>query len=232
VERFGQEEVLIQLRAEAAQKCLKDRLKEGDPDDDSLRELAAQATAAALLHPPAERRYVLNEPTIEKLGEIVTANPNGVLVYRDELSGFLKGLDKQGREMDRAFYMEGFNGNAPFSFDRIGRGTTYIETLCLSILGGIQPGPLGEYFGGAAKLGKEHDGLISRFQLLVYPDQVGEWETVDRWPDHEARGRVQLIFDALNELNVLRIGAEFDKFDKTAFLRFAPDAQELFYEWQ
>ena len=42
----------------------------------ALRELQADA--------PVQRRYVVNDPTVEKLGEILNANPAGVLLFRDE----------------------------------------------------------------------------------------------------------------------------------------------------
>ena len=34
---------------------------------------------------PVARRYVTNDTTYEKLGEILAQNPNGVLAHRDEL---------------------------------------------------------------------------------------------------------------------------------------------------
>jgi hypothetical protein len=33
---------------------------------------------------------------------------------RDELIGLLAGLDKEGKEEDRAFYLEGFNGTGSY----------------------------------------------------------------------------------------------------------------------
>ena len=54
---------------------------------------------------PIRRRYVVNDPTVEKLGELLNQNPNGLLLFRDELSGFLRTLDKEGCENARAFYL-------------------------------------------------------------------------------------------------------------------------------
>ena len=60
---------------------------------------------------PAERRFVANDATVEKLAELLNENPAGLLVWRDELVGLLAGWDRAGREEDRAFYLEGWNGN-------------------------------------------------------------------------------------------------------------------------
>ena len=44
---------------------------------------------------------------------MLAENPDGLLLYRDELMGFLKGLEKQGHEGDRAFYSRLGTGPAP-----------------------------------------------------------------------------------------------------------------------
>jgi hypothetical protein len=92
-----------------------------------------------------------------------TRTPTGLLLFRDELTGFLRTLDREGHESDRAFYLETWNGYNRFVYDRIGRGTLEIEAACLSILGGIQPGPLGYYLKGALEGGVKDDGFIQRF---------------------------------------------------------------------
>src|SRR5215218_6364738 len=120
---------------------------------------------------PTQRRYVTNDSTIEKLAEILAVNPDGILYYSDELMRFLKGLDRVGREADRAFYLEAWNGNGSFEVDRIGRGSLHVPALCISLLGGIQPGPLTKYVGDALAEAEKADGLLQRFQVLVYPDQ-------------------------------------------------------------
>lgn len=86
-------------------------------------------------HEPQRRRYVVNDSSVEKMGEILSANPNGVLVFRDELTGFLRSLEREGQEVGRAFYLEAWNGTGRFTYDRIGRGTVDIEAYCISILG-------------------------------------------------------------------------------------------------
>jgi len=56
-----------------------------------------------------------------------------MLVLRDELSGWLRALDKPGREGDREFYLEAWNGTGSYTVDRIGRGTIHIPTLTLGL---------------------------------------------------------------------------------------------------
>lgn len=67
----------------------------------SARAIAELQTQRAALAVP-ERRYMTQDATTEKLGELLLANPRGLLVLRDELHGWLAALDKPGREGDRA----------------------------------------------------------------------------------------------------------------------------------
>ena len=112
-----------------------------------------------------------------------------------------------GMKADRAFYLEAWNGHGRFKYDRISRGTIDIEAACISILGGIQPGPLGHYLRSALQGGEGDDGLIQRFQLLVWPDISKEWVNVDRWPDSDARKKAYEVFSRLNKLTAADIGA-------------------------
>ena len=65
------------------------------------------------------RRYKTNGSTVEKLGELLSENPAGLLVLRDELVGLIATWEREGRGGERAFFLEGWNGNQSFDTDRI-----------------------------------------------------------------------------------------------------------------
>jgi hypothetical protein len=150
--------------------------------------------------PPVRKRYVVNDTTIEKLGEVLSDNPKGVLIFRDELMGFLRQMDREGHEQDRAFYLKAWNGTGSFTYDRIGRGTINIDACCVSLSGGIQPGPLTSYMEATARGGGGDDGLMQRLQLLVWPDVDPEWRNVDREPDERARRAARSVFERVAAL--------------------------------
>lgn len=179
---------------------------------------------------PHERRYLVNDSTVEKYGELLNRNPNGLLIFRDELTGWLRSLDDEQRAKDRAFYLEAWNGDGSFVYDRIGRGTLKINCVTTSIFGGIQPSKLETYLRGALEYGDDDDGLMQRLQMLVYPDIPKEWENVDRWPETTAKNQAFNIFEALRDLDAEKIGAQRDE-DEHRFLRFSPEAQEFFDGW-
>ncbi|MBU0715296.1 MAG: DUF3987 domain-containing protein [Verrucomicrobia bacterium] len=182
---------------------------------------------------PIRKRYIVNDSTVEKHGELLRQNPNGYLVHRDELIGLLKSLDKDGQEGSRAFYLEAWNGTGRFTYDRIGRGTIDVESVIFSVMGGITPGPLGDYLRQAVGEGALDDGLMQRFQLAVWPDISREWHNVDRWPDSEAKQTAYAVFKRLDRLDPKSIGAQTDaNGDGIPYLHFMENAQEIFNEWR
>jgi putative DNA primase/helicase len=222
---FRQTEAAI--RRETVRAQLKDAMKRGAPTDDL--KAAFEATS---YDSPVERRYLVNDSTVEKLGELLNQNPNGLLLFRDELAGFLRTMDREGHENDRAFYCEAWNGSGAYTYDRIGRGTLRIEAACLSVLGGMQPGPLAAYLRETFS-DEGDDGLIQRFQLMVYPDVASEWRNIDRWPDTDGRRRVVEVFQALARIAPVDLAAHDGQgHDAPPFLRYTPEAQSRFDAWR
>ena len=227
--QYEASEIVREARTKLMKKAIETALKNGENADAIAAEHGKSGAEV-----PCRRRYVMNDSTVEKLGEVLNQNPNGVLCMRDELVGLLKQLEKDGQESARAFYLEAWNGTGRFTYDRISRGTIDIEAACVSIIGGIQPGPLSEYTRSARDNGAGDDGFLQRFQLAVYPDLSAKWHNVDRWPDTPAKNVAFEVFRRLEALDPAGIGATTVEDDPTAipFLRFSPEAQPLFDEWR
>jgi len=221
-------EALHKVQAKDADKDVRARLKDGGRD-------AALAALAALEEPqpPLERRYLTNDATAEKLGEICAANPFGVMVHRDELLTLFADLDQSEKATARGFFMAGWGGQAPYTFDRIMRGTVRVPAVNVSLFGTTQPTRLADFIRDSLR--RFDDGMVQRFQLLAWPDFAKDYREVDRAPDTEARQAALECYDDLAALNVNEIGAERDDYavpDAVPFLRFAPAAQEVFSAWR
>lgn len=224
IQQWRAERELHKLQREANKSNVLKKLKNGKAvEPDALADDFADDE-------PQPRRYVVNDSSVEALGEILRFNPNGTLAYRDELIGLLKSLDKEGSEGARGFYLSAWSGTDGYTFDRIGRGFNLrIDACCLSLLGSIQPAVIGSYLRQAVA-GAGDDGLLSRFQLLVWPD-IGGWRNVDRFPDGEAKEAAYKAFERLDGLDPAAIGATVED-GAIPYLRFDDVAQELFTEWR
>jgi putative DNA primase/helicase len=170
---------------------------------------------------PHARRLVVNDATFEALHTLMVTNQRGLLLLRDELTGWLASLDRQGREGERAFCLECWDGDRPFSMERIGRGSIYVPACCLSLFGGIQPARLRTYLVDALQDGPANDGLIQRFSVIVWPDIPRTWQLIDRLPNAQAQARAARVFWRLATLES----------ENVPILKFAPDAQEMFNDW-
>lgn len=219
------QETVIKAKREVLESSLKKAIKAGSDTSGIEAGLTALSDDSSY---SVCQRYFVNDSTVEKLGEILQENPNGVMVFRDELTGWLRSLDREGHENDRAFYLEAWNGTGDYTYDRIGRGTVRIPSVCLSILGGIQPGPLAQYVMDASRNGSGADGLLQRFQLLVWPDDPKDWSNVDRWPNTVAKNRAFEVFDRLSALEFSPTGDS----DEIPFLHFTDEAQDAFDKWR
>ena len=201
----------------------------------AIKVLAKNADAAIDLgsdtepEEPIARTYWTSDATAEKLGVLLAENPGGLLVERDELSSLLAMLEDERGATARGLYLSGWSGNEGYRFDRIMRGTTCLPKFALSVVGGIQPGPLSRYVRSAFS-GERADGLLQRFQLIVWPDHE-TFKYVDRVPDKAARDAAATLFQRADSMDPEAIGRRDDFGDDPPFLRFSPQAQGLFVEW-
>lgn len=230
---YAAELAAFKAREAAIEKSMKDaaggkrKPASSDAMDAALHDLKA-------LRPPEEpraRRFRTNDATVEKLADILArSGSEGILVYRDELTGLLATWEREGREGDRAFFLEGWNGLGSFAIDRIGRGSSLVRTLNLSVFGGIQPELLGRYLSDIVA-SSDNDGRLQRFQMVVYPEPI-PWEWRDRYPVHGARERVRDLFLRLASFDPVQDGATpADDFVKVPHFGFDDAAQEVFVDW-
>jgi putative DNA primase/helicase len=165
--------------------------------------------------PGPARRLLLNDATPEKVQDVMTKNPTGLLYYRDEMSSWVAELDKDGREGQIGLFLAAMNGNDPYSVDRIGREGGF-AIMCASLFGGFQPDMLREFLNNTRNI---KDGMIPRFSFLVWPDEV-RLPIVDRPINDEAKQRFRRVIRDLADMNVEQVSMHFN-----------PEAQAVFNNW-
>ncbi len=164
------------------------------------------------------RRTFTTQPTTESATRLCAANPRGLLLFRDELAGWLGDMDRYSGGAgggDRAFWLQAYGG-AHWQPDRVKDGDrpVVVPHLSFGILGGIQPDRL-----ASGMLAGDDDGLAARFLYCwpaarppVRPDQAPPP------PRLEA---------ALRRLEGLQWQGP-----APVLMRFTPDAQNALQSWR
>ncbi|MDE2006579.1 MAG: DUF3987 domain-containing protein [Rhodospirillales bacterium] len=132
---------------------------------------ASRAGAAPPLPPdqappePQAPRVRVNDVTIEKVATLLaTASPKGLLLVRDELAGWLLGMNSYN-DAGRPFWIEAFGGR-PYRVERQKSPEPIIVSrLAVGVSGGTQPDRLAELMEEA------DDGLLARI-LWSWPDPI------------------------------------------------------------
>lgn len=113
---------------------------------------------------PALPRLSISDATVERLAVILSKQPRGTLLARDELAGWLHGMTRySGGGSDRPFWLEAYGGRG-YSVERMGRDPVTVDRLTIGVVGGIQPDRLRSLL-----MKSDDDGLLARF-LPVWPN--------------------------------------------------------------
>lgn len=109
-------------------------------------------------------RLIVNDGTIEKLAVILAQQPRGTFQMRDELAGWLEGMQRYaGGGSDRPFWLEAYGGQG-FTVERMGREPLTVDRLTIGVTGGIQPDRLRTLL-----LKSDDDGLLARL-VPIWPN--------------------------------------------------------------
>jgi hypothetical protein len=169
---------------------------------------------------PIQERLILSDATPEASQPILADNPQGMIVIRDEMSGWFGSMEQYskkgggGSSSARSFWLTAYNGG-PYVIDRVGRGSLRIENLSICVLGGIQP--------SAAQMISEavvDDGLIQRMVPVVLGDTVYQEEDDDPPATPESRNYNSLIdrlFSQRYNTQTLTFSDEAQKIRKDVF---------------
>jgi len=170
---------------------------------------------------PRPERFAVDDLTIESVAPILADNPRGVLLDRDELSGWIGGFDQyrsggQGGA-EAARWLTIYNAG-PVTVDRKQTGTVYVEAAHVSIAGGIQPGVL------ARVAGSRHfeNGLVPRFIMAAPPRRMMTMPTGGA--GFSTAADMASMFDMLFAIAPGPDGG-------AAVLDLVPDALEVWKEW-
>jgi Protein of unknown function (DUF3987) len=193
--RWQADEALRKIVQKDREADVKKLFKEGKFDE--ARELAQQAQKA-----PVRRRYIIMDATPEARLRVLGENPNGVMLIRDELSGHIAQLHRDGYEQARAQELQFYDGKFNYEDDRLKREGMFASEPRMAVYGNLQPSKVEALLYDRSQTGKGlDDGYLERlFQLAVMPTLSPEYTLNKSQPDEDAEGRVRSIFKAADAL--------------------------------
>jgi hypothetical protein len=197
-------------------KLYKDYLAEKEIYKSKLGEYKNQKKGEGIDEPtpPAMKQILIKDSTIEMVVKILSHNPDGCCILADELSGFLKRMNRYGDNDEVQKWLELWSGS-PVLLQRISREENKVENPFCSIVGGIQPGVL----DSLSNKENEHNGFYHRF-LFCYP----EADKKKDWAKYEIpsviKYEMQDLFLCLLSLR-----------ENQRFYTLSEDANALYAEW-
>ena len=112
---------------------------------------------------PKKTQFIANDITLEALVELHQESDNAIGVFKDELAGWLKDMNKYRAGSDLEFWLSCWSGKS-VSMNRRSVSSTFVEKPFISVLGGIQPAILNNL---STEENKEN-GFMDRM-LLSFP---------------------------------------------------------------
>jgi hypothetical protein len=137
--------------------------------DKEVKDALAAKKAAPPMPPDAmdigkfvARQLYVSNATVERLGELLQARPQGMLLLMDELAALFMNMSRYSGGQDDEFWLESSNGGS-YTVERMNR-TLHIDHLLVGVVGGVQPDKLARSFEG------DQDGMYARF-LFSWPQE-------------------------------------------------------------
>jgi hypothetical protein len=117
---------------------------------------------------PRKTQFIANDITLEALVDLHEENKNAIGLFKDELAGWFKDMNKYRAGSDLEFWLSTWSGKSVF-LNRKTAKSSFVESPLISVLGGIQPGVLDSFYTEENK----DNGFIDRM-LLCFPDLTVE----------------------------------------------------------
>lgn len=171
---------------------------------------------------PSWPHTLIQDATPEALISCLKANPRGLLLYKDELIGWVKNFNRYSSGSEQEFWLEGWN-QGTISADRKTSRSIRISPAFITVTGTLQPGVLEEL----AKDSRSNNGFIDRI-LFAYPNDVKK----EGWNEAEVDESVLQDWNTIiNRMFDVPMGTNSSGEPNPHHLHLTPDAKSLLLDW-
>ena len=175
--------------------------------------------------PPATPRLVVSDATVEALASVLQGSPRGVLLARDELSGWFGSFDRYSKGKssgDVSHWLSMHNGETLIVDRKTGQRLIVVPNASVSIAGGVQPSILATATRGELR----ESGLLARMLLAFPPPRRKRWTDADVAP--ELASSIERTIVALRTLTPTEVG---DGSPEPELVHLSPEARSTFVEF-
>jgi len=128
---------------------------------------------------PIKSQFIVNDITLEALVDMHQETDNALGVFKDELAGWLKDMNKYRAGSDLEFWLSTWSGKS-VNVNRMTRAGSFVDKPFIPVLGGIQP----TIFNNLATEETKENGFMDRL-LLAYPEAKADYY-IDEEMDYDA----------------------------------------------
>jgi hypothetical protein len=122
---------------------------------------------------PKKTQFIVNDITLEALVDMHQQSDNSVGVFKDELAGWLKDMNKYRAGSDLEFWLSTWSGKS-VNVNRMTRAGSFVDKPFIPVLGGIQP----TIFNNLVTEETKENGFMDRL-LLSFPESKIEYFVED-----------------------------------------------------
>lgn len=173
---------------------------------------------------PVMAQVVTTDATLEALAVLLQQNPRGLVFLRDELTGWVHGMNqyKGGKGADRQAWLSFWNGAQVIVNRKSAKEPSVLDRPFVCVVGCLPPDVLSDL---ADERGRE-DGFVHRL-LFAYPEHLPPF-WIDASVSQEAQEGYRKVFKEL-----LRLSPGVDEAGRPApvVVTFTDEGRGTFIEW-
>ncbi|MDO5537298.1 MAG: DUF3987 domain-containing protein, partial [Desulfovibrionaceae bacterium] len=175
---------------------------------------------------PKKKQFYLNDTTKEAIGTALDANPRGVTLIEDEISGYLASLDKYSGGKDGGDKQQLNNTHDCNEWKTTRRDESknfHIPSACLSITGGLQPELMSHVFS----TWDLEIGFMQRF-IFIRAERERPALWTDTTVSAASKNLLKTIVQRLEKFELQDLGE-----GETApfIVKLSPEAREVYKAW-
>ena len=162
----------------------------------------------------------MNDITLEALIDLMQDSDTGIGVYKDELAGWFKDMNKYRDGSDLEAWLSIWSSKS-VNVNRMTRRGSFVSKPFISVIGGIQP----DVFNSFDTEENKSNGFLDRI-LLCYPDKDVEEFNENELTDETIQWYSELMTNVLNDYKTSHVVRDGDGDIVAQTVRFSKDAKE------